>query len=161
MHLCYTIQNMEQLSPMPHNDKVGNQNRMVLSAIVLGIICRRFKKGEKPCSLIQLKKETSIPVHIISELIESMMEARLVVDVAGGDKDKTSRFMPAEDIANITVGMMVDRLDKIGAWPIGVTSLDDLISNSEEWTKVAQLRDGYIKKLADFKVTDLDISLHR
>ena len=161
VHLCYTIQNMEQLSPMPHNDKVGNQNRMVLSAIVLGIICRRFKKGEKPCSLIQLKKETSIPVHIISELIESMMEARLVVDVAGGDKDKTSRFMPAEDIANITVGMMVDRLDKIGAWPIGVTSLDDLISNSEEWTKVAQLRDGYIKKLADFKVTDLDISLHR
>ena len=38
VHLCYTIQNMEQLSPMPHNDKVGNQNRMVGSAIVFVII---------------------------------------------------------------------------------------------------------------------------
>ena len=94
-------------------------------------------------------------------MLTAMQKAHLVVDVTGGDKDKTPAYMPAEDIANITVGMMVDRLDKIGAWPIGVTSLDDLISNSEEWTKVAQLRDGYIKKLADFKVTDLDISLHR
>ncbi len=158
VHLCYTNQNMEQLSPMPYNNKVGHQNCMVLSAMILGVICRRFKEGKKPYSLLRLKKKTGIPAHIISDLLNCMMEAKLVVDVTGGDKDKTPMYMPAEDIANITVGKMVDKLDSIGAWPTGVKSLEGLTSDNEAWAVVAQLRRGYINQLEGLKVTDLEIS---
>jgi membrane protein len=160
VHLCYTNQNMEQLSPMPYNDKVGHQNSMVLSAMLLGVICRRFMDGGKPFSLLQLKMETGIPTHIVSDLVNNMMEAKLLIDVAGGDKDKTSRYMPAEDITNITVGKMVDKLDSIGAWPNGVADLDILTSNSTTWAKVAQLRADYIGRLGEMRVTDLGISSH-
>ena len=91
------------------------------------------------------------------DLLEQLAKARLVINI-GGDKDSEPAFMPREDIANITVGEMVDRLDNIGSWPISGTDFDDLIKDYPNWQHALSMRQNYIDELRTVRVTDLEIS---
>lgn len=157
VHLCYTRQNMEQLMPMPYNEKIGEKDKMVLSAVLLAHICNRFAQAEGACTPLHLKKVTGIPTHVVVELLEHLVKARLVINI-GGDKDSEPSFMPREDIANITVGEMVDRLDNIGSWPIYGSGLDALVKNHPHWNHALSIRQKYIDELKKVRVTDLEIS---
>jgi membrane protein len=130
---------------------------MVLSAVLLAHICKRFAKAEGACTPLGLKKDTGIPTHVVVDLLEQLAKARLVINI-GGDKDSEPAFMPREDIANITVGEMVDRLDNIGSWPISGTDLDDLIKDYPNWQHALSMRQNYIDELRKVRVTDLEIS---
>jgi membrane protein len=158
VHLCYTRQNMERLLPVPYNERVGEKNKKVLSAFLLAHICKSFAKGQGPYTALQLKKETGVPTHIIAELLANLQEAKLVINVAGGDKDSVPAFMPSEDIANITVGEMVDRLDNTGVWPMTDNELEIVIGGKAQWCKAFTIRQNYIDQLRTLKVTDLEIS---
>ncbi|MBO4850749.1 MAG: YihY/virulence factor BrkB family protein [Prevotella sp.] len=158
VHLCYTRQNMERLLPVPYNERVGEKNKKVLSAFLLAHICKSFAKGQGPYTALQLKMETGVPTHIIAELLANLQEAKLVINVAGGDKDSVPAFMPSEDIANITVGEMVDRLDNTGVWPMTDNELEVIIGEKAQWCKAFTIRQNYIDQLRTLKVTDLEIS---
>ncbi|MBQ4222404.1 MAG: YihY/virulence factor BrkB family protein [Prevotella sp.] len=158
VHLCYTRQNMERLMPMPFNERVSEKNRRVLSAILLAHICKRFANAQGPCTTLQLKKETGVPAHVVAELLAGLLETKLVVNVAGSDKDRLPAYMPGEDIANITVGEMVDRLDDVGAWPMIDDELKKAIGEKTRWGKAFQIRKIYIDQLRTLKVSDLEIS---
>ena len=157
-HLCYTNQNMEQLSPVPYNNKIAHENKLMLSAVILAIICQRFANGEKPATTMALKKKTNIPAHIVANILGALQEAGLIVDVTGGNKDKSQAYMPAQDIAAITVGNMVKRLDTVGNWTLEDFDLDILAGKSPSWAKILEIRDEYIQKLGDVKIIDLHIS---
>ena len=157
-HLCYTNQNMEQLSPVPYNNKIAQENKLMLSAVILSIICQRFAKGEKPATTMRLKKNTKIPTHIVANILENLQEARLIVDVTGGNKDKNQAYMPAKDIASITVGDMVKKLDTVGNWTLEDMNIECLAEKNSAWTKILKIREDYIQKLNDVKIIDLHIS---
>ena len=134
------------------------KNRRVLSAILLAHICKRFANAQGPCTTLQLKKETGVPAHVVAELLAGLLETKLVVNVAGSDKDRLPAYMPGEDIANITVGEMVDRLDDVGAWPMIDDELKKAIGEKTQWGKAFQIRKIYIDQLRTLKVSDLEIS---
>ncbi|MBR6978315.1 MAG: YihY/virulence factor BrkB family protein [Prevotella sp.] len=157
VHLCYTRQNMEQLLPMPYNEKIGEKDKMVLSAVLLAHICKRFANAEGACTPLLLKKETGIPTHVVVELLDLLAKARLVINI-GRDKDSEPAFMPREDIANITVGEMVERLDNIGSWPIYGSGLDAFVKDHPNWLHALSIRQNYIDELRTVRITDLEIS---
>lgn len=157
VHLCYTRQNMEQLMPMPYNEKIGEKDKLMLSAILLAHICNCFARSEGACTPLSLKKATGVPAHIIMDLLENLVRTKLVVNI-GGDKDNVPSYMPAEDIANITVGEMVDRLDSMGSWPIADIDLEALVGNHPNWNTALSIRKNYIDELRTMRVTDLGIS---
>ena len=105
-----------------------------------------------------LKKKTNIPAHIVANILGALQEAGLIVDVTGGNKDKSQAYMPAQDIAAITVGNMVKRLDTVGNWTLEDFDLDILAGKSPSWAKILEIRDEYIQKLGDVKIIDLHIS---
>ena len=154
VQLCYTNQNMEQLSLLPYNKNIAHKYRMLLSATVLNIICKKFKNGEKACTPLQLMTETGIPTHIVADLLRSLEKARLVCNVSGGDKDKEPAYMPGQDIANITYGVMVDRLESMGGWNIG--HVDIKRWKTTRWHQVLAARSEYLANLRNIKIADLD-----
>ena len=158
-HLCYTNQNMEQLSPVPHNNKIAQEDKLMLSAVVLSIICQRFAKGEKPATTMKLKKITHIPAHIVANILENLQEAGMIVDVTGGNKDKNQAYMPAKDIATITVGNMVEKLDTVGNWTLEDMNIECLAEKNSAWAETLKTRKDYIQKLNEVKIIDLHTSL--
>ncbi len=153
VQMCYTKQNLEQLSLDTHHDGMGIRYQMMLSAAVLGKVCKRFEEGGKPYTALQLKKEMGIPTHLVARMLTAMQKAHLVVDVTGGDKDKTPAYMPAEDIANINLGMMLARLESIGGWKLDDVNLKGM--KNEHWLKALRLRHQYLENLSEVKVSDL------
>ena len=153
VQLCYTTQNLEHLTLVPYNTRIGQKYQIMLSALLLSMICKRFEQGKKPCTPLELKMESGIPTHIVSNLLYQLERAKLIVDVTGGDKDKMQSYMPAEDIANINLGVMVDRLETVGGWTMDDVDLKQF--RSENWVKAFKIRKEYLDRLGEVKVTDL------
>ena len=149
---------MEKLMPMPYNEKIGEKDRMILSAFILAHICKSFSNAKGACTPLQLKMATGVPTHIVAELIDCLAQAKLVINVGGGDKDKEPAFMPGEDIANITIGEMVDRLDNTGSWPLENTDIEAIIKNNPNWGGAMAIRQRYIDELRTMKVIALETS---
>jgi hypothetical protein len=61
--------------------------------------------------------------------------------------------MPAEDIANINLGMMLARLESIGGWKLDDVNLKGM--KNEHWLKALRLRHQYLENLSEVKVSDL------
>ena len=90
------------------------------------------------------------------ELLDQLVKARLVINI-GADKDSEPAFMPREDIANITVGEMVERLDNNGSWPISGADMDALVKDHPNWRHALSIRENYIDELRTVRITDLEI----
>ncbi len=156
VHLCYTNQNMEQLTPLSHNDHIAHDHQLRLAAMVLSCVCRNFEEGGEALTALELKHKTGIPTHIVSNLLEMMERVRLVVDASGGNRDKTPAFMPAIDTSHLTVGMMVERLESGGSWTFDEVPPE--VFGQEHWKKIEELRARYLSDLSGVRVSDLEIS---
>ena len=156
VHLCYTNQNMERLMPVSYNEDISHQYRMRLSAMLLSAICKRFEKGEKPYTPLKLMRATGIPTHIVADLLKGMEKAGLIVDVTGGNRDLVPAYMPAMDIAGISVGVLIDRLESLGDWNLDEVSQEEL--DEPNWRKVIDIRADYLGKLRQVSITDLETS---
>ena len=151
VYLCYTNQNMEQLALVSYNQRIGQKYQMMVSAMLLSRICKSFANGEKACTPLSLKESdplvANIPTHIILDMLQNMTEA--------GSRDSTPAYMPAEDISNITVGVMVDRLETVGGWTLDNWPMKEIIGKNDQWRKVLEMRSNYLRELRSVRVTDL------
>lgn len=150
--LCYTSQNLDFYDYDAHTSDVSHRYRILLCALLMRIICRRFDKGLRACSAIDLRNETGIPIRIVNELLYQLIEARMVVEISGDEKGEASLFMPAESVAHLSVGLMVDRLEALGKWKFSL-SLDAL--QGDGWKRVVSARTTYLKELRGVSLKDL------
>lgn len=156
VHLCYTNQNMERLMPVSYNEEIAHEHRLRLCALLLSHICQRFERGEAPYTPLLLRNATHIPTHIVIDMLKTMERAGLIVDTTGGNREMEPAYMPTVDVAHLTVGMLVQRLENGGNWSIdevGITALE-----SEHWTRLREMRTDYLGRLATIRVADLETS---
>ena len=130
----------------------GLQIIYIHSQIFLSRICKRFEKGQKPLTALELSEQTTIPIRIVNDLLYEQMQANLIVEISNDEKGETSRYMPAEDINHLTLGVMVDRLESFGTWKI---DLDVSELFSEEWGKAIELRSIYLRDARKILLQDL------
>ena len=101
---------------------------------------------------MELREETTIPIRFVNDLLYELMEAGLVVEITSDEKGEDSRYMPAEDLKNMTLGPMVDRLESNGQWKIDL-DVSELLSS--EWSKALELRRVYLKQAREIQLKDL------
>ncbi|MGN0068814.1 MAG: YihY/virulence factor BrkB family protein [Prevotella sp.] len=143
--LCYTIQNLDDYAFMAGTDEMSHRYRLLLSGILMGKVCRRFDKGLKPYTAMQLMRETGIPVRIIQDLLYDLAEVNLLSENAGPDRVVDSTFQPAESLDNITFGVMVDRLESHGKWSLDLDLRDVL--KDHRWKEIMLSRKTYLDTL--------------
>lgn len=152
--LCYTNQNLEDFAFLARTEDISHRYKMLLSAMLLSKICKRFAEGKKPFSALELKLETGIPIRITNDLLDDLRRVNLVAISGMADAAAdTPRYQPAETLQNITLGAMVDRLESIGSWSLNI-DLHALIS-SPEWASVYSKRKEYFDNLRQTYLKDL------
>ena len=84
-------------------------------------ICKRFAEGKKPYTALELKMETRLPIRIVNELLFCMTKVEILNETACRDKDDIVSFQPAECLSRLSVGMLIERMEREGNWTPGNT----------------------------------------
>ena len=150
--LSYTNQNLDYYDYDANTGEISHRYQILLNALLLSRICKRFANGQKPLTALELSKQTTIPIRIVNDLLYQQMQAGLVIEISSDEKGETSCFMPAEDIKNITLGAMIDRMESYGQWKI---DLDVSELFSEQWGRAMELRSTYLRDARQILVQDL------
>ena len=150
--LCYTNQNLDFYDYDANTGEISHRYRILLAALLMSRICKRFANGQKPLSAMELREATTIPIRFVNDLLYELMQAGMVVEITSDEKGEDSRFMPAEDLRNMTLGAMVDKLESNGQWKIDL-DVSELFSS--EWTKALELRRIYLKDAREILLQDL------
>ena len=150
--LCYTNQNLDYYDYDANAGEISHRYRILLCALLMSRICRRFADGGKPYTALELRETTTIPIRIVNELLFKMIDAGLLIEITNDEKSETSRFMPVEDIKNMTLGVMIDRLESEGQWKIDL-DVSELFTS--EWGKALEMRSSYLKKARGIRLQGL------
>lgn len=150
--LCYTNQNLDYYDYDANTGEVSHRYKIMLATLLMSRICRRFANGQKPLSALELREQTTIPIRFVNELLFELTEAGLIVEITNDEKGDTSRYMPAEDLSNLSLGVMMDRLESKGKWKI---DLDVSELFTEEWAKALTLRSNFLRDARNIQLKDL------
>jgi len=142
--LCYTNQNLDYYDYDANAGEISHRYRLMLCALLMSRICKRFAEGRKPYSVLELREETKIPIRFVNDLLYELIDAHLLTEVTSDEKGEESRFMPSEDLGNLTLGTMVDRLEARGRWKIDL-DVSELLS--QEWGKAIAARGDYLRAM--------------
>lgn len=150
--LCYTNQNLDYYDYDANTGEVSHRYKIMLATLLMSRICRRFANGQKPLSALELREQTTIPIRFVNELLFELTESGLIVEITNDEKGETSRYMPAEDLSNLSLGVMMDRLESKGKWKI---DLDVSELFTEEWAKALTLRSNFLRDARNIQLKDL------
>ena len=150
--LCYTNQNLDFYDYDANTGEISYRYKILLNSLIMSRICRRFANGQRPLSAFELSRETTVPIRIVNDLLYEQIAAGLVIEITVDEKGETSRFMPAEDIKNLTLGTMIDRLESHGSWKINL-DVSELFSDT--WSKAMELRSNYLRDARQILLQDL------
>ena len=150
--LSYTNQNLDYYDYDANTGEVSHRYKIMLASLLMSRICRRFANGQKPLSALELREQTTIPIRFVNELLYDLTEAGLIVEITTDEKDETPRFMPAEDLSNLSLGVMMDRLESQGKWKI---DLDVSELFTDEWVKAITLRSNFLRDAREIQLKDL------
>ena len=152
--LAYTNQNLEKFAFRASTDDLSHRYRLLLSAYLMTLICRRFEEGKKPYTALELKLETNIPIRITHDLLENLTRVHLLSEMTNDEKGTEAVYQPAESTARLSVGMMIDRLEAEGKWKL----MPDLqLFKSDELMKAIRQRKDYLKKQRDILFKDIPL----
>jgi membrane protein len=150
--LTYTSQNLDYYDYDARTDDISHRYQLMLSALLMSRICRRFADGVKAPTADDLRQETGVPIRIVNDLIFKLIESRLLIEISSDEKGESSRYVPAESLDNLNVGVMVDRLEAQGNWKIDLP-VGNLLS--DEWVRAIQKRADYLKSARSIRLEDL------
>jgi membrane protein len=150
--LCYTNQNLDYYDYDAQTSEISHRYSLILYSLIMSRICKRFADGGKPYTAMELRNETNIPIRFVNDLIFKLIAARLLIEITTDEKGDTSKFMPAEDIKNLSVGVMIDRLESQGTWKI---DLDIKKQFNDNWSKATECRSKYLNELRTIPLKDL------
>jgi membrane protein len=152
--LAYTNQNLEKFAFRASTDDLSHRYRLLLSAYLMTLICRRFEEGKKPYTALELKLETNIPIRITHDLLENLTRVHMLSEMTNDEKGTEAVYQPAESTARLSVGMMIDRLEAEGKWKL----MPDLqLFKSDELMKAIRQRKDYLQKQRDILFKDIPL----
>lgn len=145
VELCYTNQNMDELSFMTYTSKISHRYKLLLSVTLMSHICHRFAEGRKPYTALDLKMMTDIPIRITQDLLYNLVNVGLLSENSAEGKDAEPTYQPALSLEHITIGSIVERLDSLGEWHLDIDVRKQLENVS--WREYMRERKAYLDNL--------------
>ena len=150
--LSYTSQNRDFFVMRMNKDDLSHDERNILSALLLSLIFRSFSRGEDHYTAMMLKKQTDIPVRLIIEILGDLCEVKILEEKNQPDMEEPT-YSPYEDIANITLGKLIDKLNS-HSHTTNELHLHSKI-NPKVWSEIQRIRKEYLQSMGTIKIADL------
>ena len=95
--VAYAFQNRKAYLQERLVENVNQRGREFIALRLMTCISQRFQRGQRPVSLEEISIELGIPTRLAQQVLQTLIAARLVVEVAGNE----NRFAPARPLESI------------------------------------------------------------
>ncbi len=122
---AYAHQNVNLYELEPDYTGISPRFRKVLTLQILHRMATRFSSGKDPLSAGQLSRQLEIPVLLVQQILNELIEAGLVspTDV---NSDRDPAYQPSSDIHRWTIRYIIDALERQGVNRLPVAETDTL-----------------------------------
>ena len=116
VELTYVSQNIQQYNFNEDVDNVSHRFRDFACVLLMSVICRRFRDGQEPYTVSELSKASDIPYRLAEQTTHELEACGLIYTIGEPDtKADAIRYVPALDIAQLTVGRVLEIIDTHGS----------------------------------------------
>ena len=150
--MSYAIQNNEQFEYEKDLEKMSRRYKDFLTLYLLHRIICRFENDEEPYMAVDLAHENKLPIRLVQQLLNRLVEVGLLRTIYVEQKEERT-YQPALDTHRITIGMVVERIDKQGTEEFLRGASDEM---QAFWKRYLQLKDEH-NSLKLVKIDELDI----
>ncbi len=123
--VAYADQNVEKFEFESESLRVSHDYRRVLSLLIVHRVVNRFVEGEKALSSGEIARQLSMPVRIVRDILFDLTECGIFTELAA-DNENERGYQPAIDTKKITMGFVIERLEKHGLNTLPVAPLKEL-----------------------------------
>lgn len=146
--IAYAHQHVGHFSMAADYRRISMDLRRRYTLHVLRLVIGRFQKGLRPFTVDQIAKTLKLPYLLVSQLIVDLQTSCLVSAVRAEKNNGQAAYQPARDINGITIGSVLEALDKAGGanWPASDDPELDRVSRALDEVQSA-LRKGPADRL--------------
>lgn len=112
--LCYSSQNIFQFSFNSEIAKISAVYRNKVTLAVASVVARRFVNQQEPPTRQSIALEYGIPSRLVADILDRLVEARLINQVILNSNSEVPGYQPAMDPDELTVELVFNRLSNMG-----------------------------------------------
>lgn len=112
--ISYAAQNLQNYEYEGDSNNISTRYKKFLSLFLTYTIVKRFENNENAINNDELAATYKLPIRLTNQLLTELTEAEIIVEIVDEDL-RTKAYIPAIDINQLTVQMMMERLDTQGS----------------------------------------------
>lgn len=150
--ISYVSQNLDAFYYNKETANISRRYHDFFCTLILSGICKRFDRGEAPYSAEEISKTYKIPIRLTRKILYELQDVHLLYE-ATDDRHhaETVCYLPGIDTNNLTLGMLLDRLDSLGAESFKIDK--NLYASS--WQSIMTARKEYLSRDEKILLKDL------
>lgn len=130
---------------------ISNHMKRTVSVMITRLIALNFRDGVAPMTAEEIADKLDLPVRLVRDILYELQQISLVSETITQNV-KENAYQPATDISRLTVGLVINMLDRRGQ--------DTLFSESKkELEKMLKIVDGFSEDVEKSKNNKLLIEL--
>ena len=128
--ISYAYQYVDTYDFEPDRRSISPAFNKLLSLHISRLIISTFLKADPPLSAINISKTLQIPIRMVQQILDELVEAGILSDTETKENKKMS-YQPARDINAITINSVIDALEQKGVDNIPIAQTAELKHLSE------------------------------
>ena len=122
--LSFVSQNLKDYYYEYDTVKISRRFKDYVIILITKIIINRFEENLPPVSADYISDKYNIPIRLVNELLSQLVEIKIITEIID-EKTVEKTYQPAFDINKISVGLLLDRLEKFGSEDFNIGKKDD------------------------------------
>ena len=149
--LCYVAQNLRNFSFSKETENISRRYHDYLCILIMSLICKRFQTDNPPYTAESLSDEHKIPIRLTTTILYELQDLHMIHETPVEDDDEEMAYLPAVDINQMNVAMLLRRLDKDGSEAFKI----DRERYHAPWEALTQAREDYYESTGKILLKDL------
>jgi membrane protein len=139
--VSFANQNVEMYEFEAETELISPFARRTLSLLIVNLIVKRFEKGEKPLTTLELSMSLKIPVRLMRVLLNHLIQCSILSETIDSNT-KSTAYQPAQHIDNFSVSFIINSLDNLG------TTIE---TNLPEMQRILKIHNAFTAKIEGLK----------
>jgi len=111
--ISFAHQNVETYELESDSTQISTALRRLLSLQIAHRLVRAFARGDEPLTAPEMSRALEIPIRLTRSILHELTRSGAIASVNAGD-DRIPAYQPACDIQKLTIGFILNALDRSG-----------------------------------------------
>ena len=150
--LAYVSQNVNKFSFERDTKSISRRYKDFVTLLIASLIVKRFEKNESPYTADELSESYRIPIRLTKMLLNRLIKLQIIDEVNIGEDERIVYYKPAMDIHQISVGYLIDKIDRSGSETF---KIDIANTFQKEWEVILKTREETMNLNKDILLKDI------